>query len=255
MLITEAPARVLICQGAATMTVDRQVRSGDDPDARERWNRRWAERGVCPLQRAPAQWLVENARMLPGADARMLPGADARMPPGAEGRRALDVACGDGRNAVYLARLGFAVDACDVSDVAIDGLRAAASEAGLAITATRMDLAQEPLPAGRYDVVVQINYLQRELFGSLVGALAPGGILVAETFTRAHVERVGGRLDERFLLSPGELLTACAALRLLRYREGIIGSPERRKAVASLVSQQPARSGPAPQPPASGPHR
>ena len=208
------------------MTVDMHVFSGDGPDARERWNRRWSERGVCPLQRAPAQWLVENARMLPGA----------------AGRRALDVACGDGRNAVYLARLGFAVDACDVSDVAIDGLRAAAREAGLAINATRMDLEREPLPTDRYDVVVQINYLQRALSGSLVATLAFGGILVAETFTRAHVERLGGRLDERFLLRPGELLTACSPLRLLRYREGITGSPDRRKAVASLVSQRPARS-------------
>jgi tellurite methyltransferase len=237
------------------MTVEMHVRSGDDPDARERWNRRWSERGVCPLQRAPAQWLVENARMLPGVDARVLPGADVGMLPGADGRRALDVACGDGRNAVYLARLGFAVDACDVSDVAIDGLRTAASEAGLAITATRVDLEQEPLPADRYDVVVQINYLQRGLFGSLVAALAPAGILVAETFTRAHVERAGGRLDERFLLRPGELLTACAPLRVLRYREGITGSPERRKAVASLVSQRPAWSRPSPQPAAPGAHR
>jgi tellurite methyltransferase len=212
------------------MTVDVPVLRGDGPDARERWNRRWSERGVRPLQRAPAQWLVENARMLPGAG----------------GRRALDVACGDGRNAVYLARRGFAVDAVDVSDVAIGGLRAAAGEAGLAITATRLDLEQTPLPADRYDVVVQINYLQRALFGSLVAALAPGGVLVAETFTRAHVERLGGRLDDRFLLRPGELLTACAPLRLLRYREGITGSPDRRKAVASLVSQRPAGSRPPP---------
>jgi tellurite methyltransferase len=206
------------------MTVDIHVRSGDDPGARERWNRRWSERGVRPLQRAPAPWLVQNARMLPRA----------------QGRRALDVACGDGRHAVYLARLGFAVDACDVSDVAIDGLRAATGAAGLAITARRMDLEHQPLPGDGYDVIVQINYLQRELFGSLAAALAPGGILVAETFTRAHVERLGARLDDRFLLRPGELLTAFAPLRLLRYRAGITGEPDRRKAVASLVSERPA---------------
>lgn len=205
------------------MTVDMHVRPDDDPDARERWNRRWAERGVRPLQRTPAPWLVQSAPMLPRA----------------QGRRALDVACGDGRHAVYLARLGFAVDACDVSDVAIDRLRAVTREAGLAITARRMDLEREPLPGDRYDVIVQINYLQRALFGPLIAALAPGGILVAETFTRAHVERLGGRLDDRFLLGPGELLAACAPLRLLRYRAGIIGEPDRRKAVASLVSQRP----------------
>jgi SAM-dependent methyltransferase len=154
---------------------------------------------------------------------------------------------------VYLARLGFAVDACDVSDVAIDGLRAASREAGLAITATRMDLEHEPLPGDRYDVIVQINYLQRALFASLVAALAPGGVLVAETFTRAHVARLGGRLDDRFLLRPGELLAACAPLRLLRYRQGITGDADRRKAVASLVSERPASSWRARQTPVPAP--
>jgi tellurite methyltransferase len=163
----------MICQGAGAMTVDVHVRRDDERDARERWNRRWSERGVRPLQRAPAPWLAQSARMLPRA----------------EGRRALDVACGDGRHAVFLARLGFSVDACDVSDVAIGGLRAATREAGLAITARRMDLEQEPLPGDRYDVIVQINYLQRALFGSLIAVLAPGGILVVETFTRSRGAR------------------------------------------------------------------
>jgi hypothetical protein len=49
---------------------------------------------------------------------------------------------------------------------------------------------------------------------------------------------VGGRLDDRFLLRPGELLAACAPLRLLRYRAGIIGEPDRRKAVAGIVAQR-----------------
>jgi tellurite methyltransferase len=204
----------------------------ENDDERERWNRRWSERGVDPLGRPPSGWLAENRWLL--------------LQPA--GRRALDVACGDGRNAVYLAGLGFSVDAIDISDVAIGGLGVAARAAGLAIDARRVDLGQAPLPVARYDVVVTINYLQRDLFPALAAALLPGGILIAETFTRAHVTTLGGRLSEQFLLGPGELRTAFAQLRLLRYREGVRGDADRPRAVAGLVArrlEQPTGTAPA----------
>ena len=133
--------------------------------ARERWNRRYTERGFVPFPDRPAEWLVENRAVLTG--------------PG--GRRALDLACGDGRNALFLAQLGFDVVAVDVSDVAINALRKAAVNRGLAVDARRVDLEDEALPGDRYDVIVQINYLQRDLFGSLARALTSGGILIVET--------------------------------------------------------------------------
>lgn len=205
--------------------------AGDHPnDARERWNRRWAQRGVRTLVRPPAAWLA-------GSRALVLE---------ARGRRALDVACGDGRNAIYLARLGFAVDAVDISDVAIAGLREAAAEAGLPITARRLDLEHARLPIGDYDVVVTINYLQRDLFGSLAAALAPGGVLVAETFTRAHARKLGQPLSERYLLAPGELRRAFRGLRLLRYREGIRDDGGGPRGVAGLVAGRRDVAPPAP---------
>ena len=79
----------------------------DEATARERWNERYGGDGFEPFPDAPAPWLVEHAALL-----RELAGAGRR-------RRALDVACGDGRNARWLAELGFEVDAVDVSDVAI----------------------------------------------------------------------------------------------------------------------------------------
>ena len=87
-------------------------RYGAAMGTRERWNERYADGGLEPFPDAPAEWLVAHEALLPG------------------GGRALDVACGDGRNAVYLAQLGYMVDAIDVSDVAIGALRAAASSAG-----------------------------------------------------------------------------------------------------------------------------
>jgi tellurite methyltransferase len=191
-------------------------------DERERWNRRWSERGVHALQRPPSAWLVANRAFVLQAP----------------GRHALDVACGDGRNAAYLARLGFAVRAIDISDAAIDGVQSAARTAGLAIDARQLDLERDRLPVARFDVVIIFNYLQRDLFPDLVAALTPGGILVAETFTRAHATQLGNAVSERYLLAPGELRAAFADLQLLRYREGVRHDTGRPRAVAGVVGRR-----------------
>ncbi len=196
---------------------------GERDDARELWNGRYAERGVRAFTEAPGAWLVENRELLSSV----------------RGARALDVACGDGRNAGYLARLGFAVDAIDISDIAIDSLTAAAKAQPLAVRALRLDLASDPLPDGHYDVVMQFNYLQRSLFSALATALAPGGLLIAETVTRAHVEELGHSFDPRFLLEAGELRDAFADLEVVRYEEGVRERSGRARAVASLVARRP----------------
>jgi tellurite methyltransferase len=190
--------------------------------AREKWNRRYAEKGLRPFPHGPAEWLAENRSLLVGSG----------------GRRALDVACGDGRNAVYLAELGFDVVAVDVSDVAIRTLREAASERGLAVEPRRVDLEAEPLPVGRYDVIVQINYLQRDLFAPLARALTLGGILIVETVTRAHVEDLGNRFDPRFVLDDNELLRSFPDLQVRHYREGVVERSGRPRAVASLAAER-----------------
>jgi tellurite methyltransferase len=189
---------------------------------RERWNHRYAERGVHPFADAPAEWLAANRDLLAGGP----------------GRRALDVACGDGRNSAYLAGMGFAVDAVDISDTVIDALRAAAASLELPVTAWRLDLERDPLPSGPYDVIAQLNYLQRSLFEALADALAPGGLLIVETVTRAHADQLGNRFDPRFLLEPGELLTAFGDLDVLRYEEGIVERSGRPRAVASLTARR-----------------
>jgi tellurite methyltransferase len=191
--------------------------------ARETWNRRYREKDWRPFPDAPAPWLSENRSLVIGAP----------------GRRALDVACGDGRNAVYLARCGFDVDAVDISDVAIDALQAAATARGLPINPYRQDLERDVLPVAQYDVIVQINYLQRDLFAALGQALTPGGILVFETVTRAHVEALGNRFDARFLLNHNELAGAFPGLCVRRSSEGVVVRSGRSRAVASLVAQRP----------------
>ena len=192
--------------------------------ARAKWNRRYGARPARPLADPPAEWLWENRSLVAGSP----------------GRRALDVACGTGRNALFLAGLGFEVDAIDVSDVAVDRVRAAARERSLSVDARRLDLQRDPLPRSGYDVIVQIDYLQRDLFGPLQRALAPAGMLVLETVTRAHVEQLRRRFDLRFALEPGELLRAFPELQVRRYEEGLAERSGRLRAVAGLVAQRPA---------------
>jgi SAM-dependent methyltransferase len=196
------------------------------PSARERWNARYADPGFQPFAAAPAEWLVEHRSWLGEAGAER------------EDRRALDVACGDGRNARYLAELGFAVDAVDVSDVAMAGLRSAAAQRGLRVSPRVLDLERESLPADAYDVVICMNYLQRDLFGGLQGALRPGGLLLLETVARAHVEELGRPFDPAYVLDRNELLGAFPALHVRHYREGIAERRGEPRGVASIVAQR-----------------
>lgn len=198
----------------------------DEATSRERWNERYGGDGFEPFPDAPAEWLVEHAALLRDI-------ADTAGP-----RRALDVACGDGRNARWLAELGFAVDAVDVSDVAIAALRAAAAERSLRVDARVLDLEHEGLPAGPYDVVVCLSYLQRDLFAALARALAPGGVVLYETFSRAHVEELGHDFNLAYVLDRNELLRAFSDLHVRHYREGVAERRGGPRGVAGIVAQR-----------------
>lgn len=188
---------------------------------RERWNRKHASVQVGGW--TPRPWLADHRALLD------------QQP----GRRALDAACGRGREALYLAEIGFEVDALDVSDVVVDALAGEAGERDLSVHARRVDLAAVPAPFdhGAYDLVTCFYFLLRPLLPALAAALAPGGLLFYETFTRDHVEVLGGDMNRGVLLDHNELLRAFGDLRVLRYRETVIGD-ERRRAVASLVARR-----------------
>ena len=106
--------------------------------------------------------------------------------------RALDAACGRGRHALWLAAEGLTTLAVDRDPDAIAGLRAEAARRGLPVTAEVRDLetGAPGLGAARFDVIVVVHYLHRPLVPVLVDALAPGGVLVYETFT-ARAGRAG----------------------------------------------------------------
>jgi tellurite methyltransferase len=157
----------------------------------------------------PSRWLVDNAPLLP----REAP--DGGVP------RALDVACGSGRHALWLAAAGFDVHAMDRDAGAIGELDREARRLGLAVTARVDDLERDGVSLGReqYDAIVVVRYLYRPLFPVLRGALRPSGVLVYETFTVDQAAR-GKPSNPAFLLKHGELVKLVAPLRVLRQREG-----------------------------------
>src|SRR5262245_45367946 len=89
--------------------------------------------------------------------------------------RALDIATGKGRNAIFLAERGFQVVGIDISAVGLDIARRAAQEKSLTIDWQETDLERIEFPKGYYDLVVNINYLQRSLVPQIKTTLKPGG--------------------------------------------------------------------------------
>jgi tellurite methyltransferase len=158
-------------------------------------------------------------------------GPSTRLGAGAD-RRALDVAIGRGRHALPLARAGFRTFGVDVNLEAVRDAVAHARDEGLRVRGWCADLTQYPLPRGRFDLVIVSRYLQRDLFPDLQAALAPGGVVIYETFT-TH-QRALGRppASAEHLLEPGELLRRFDGFDVLSYEEVL--APD---AVARLVAQ------------------
>ncbi len=167
-------------------------------DARRRWDRRYLE------EERPAR---------PSA---LLTGLDGLLP---RRGRALDVAGGAGRHAVWLARRGLNVWLVDVSPVAVVQAAAAAEAAGVTVHASVADLTTDPLPPGPWDLVLVFHYLQRDLFPALADALAPGGLLVAAIATVRNLER-HRRPPAEYLLEEGEAPALADGLEMVRYEEG-----------------------------------
>jgi len=157
----------------------------------------------------PSRWLVENADLLP------------RCVAGAPAPRALDLACGRGRNAIWLSAAGYETEAVDRDDEALSDLRHQATELGLTVDARTVDLERPGASLGeaRYDLIVVTRYLHRPLFPAIRDALRPDGVLVYETFTAAQASR-GRPSNPAFLLQAGELSTLVAPLQVLRQHEG-----------------------------------
>ena len=163
----------------------------------------------------PAPWLVQNIDLIP------------------PGLPILDVASGRGRNALFLARVGWLVHAIDRDEGALQELAATARTMNLQLTTAVVDLEAAPLALGTHSfgAVIVFNYLHRPLMPAIVEALSVGGVLIYETFTVGQADR-GRPTNPAFLLADGELVRTGQATRGPASREGDIDG----KLVASIVA-------------------
>lgn len=155
-----------------------------------------------------------------------------RLPVG----KALDIAMGEGRNAVFLAKKGFSVDGVDISEVALSKARRLARENHISIQTINADLNSYRIRPETYDVIVNINYLQRSLVSQIKKGLRPGGVVVFENWTVDQLKKSGGQsLPRDFLLKRGELRRLFEDFEVLYYSETDSGQD----ALASLVARRP----------------
>ena len=147
--------------------------------------------------------------------------------------RALDVACGTGRNTYFLADIGFIVDAVDLSDYALSCIREDAK-----INKQEVDLDIYNIEE-KYDLIININYLNRRLMPQMLVSLKEGGVVIFETFITAHDVAEKGSMNPDFLLNTNELLRSFLDLDIIYYEEkDIINLRGEDARLASLVARK-----------------
>ncbi len=173
--------------------------------------------GETAGQMEPTRWLLEHDHLLPRAG------------------EALDLACGRGRNALWLAGRGLRTRAIDRDAAAVEILSRESLRRGVPVVAEIADLESGEVSFGAdaYDTIVVVHYLHRPLFPALRAALRPGGLLVYETFTRGQEER-GHPRNPAFLLEHGELRELVQPLEIVVEREGDFEG----KLLASVIARR-----------------
>jgi len=187
-------------------------------ELRRKWDGRYAEASGAVVP--PLEVLAENAHLLP------------------DHGEALDLACGLGGSALFLARHGLRTQAWDISAVAIEAVQRMTG--GLPLRAEVRDLSAMPPPVSTFDVICVGHFLDRDLCPDIAAALRPGGLLFYQTYSLERVDDSGPG-NERFRLAPNELLRLFPDLVVRFYRdEGAVGDTRRGfRNRAQLVAQRP----------------
>jgi SAM-dependent methyltransferase len=153
----------------------------------EKWDRKYLENPRLREKRPPLRWIASHVGS-------------------GEGKRALDLACGTGRNAIALAEKGWRVEAVDLSPLALQILTEHAEEAGVreAIDTELIDLDKFDPEEKRYDLILMANYLDRGLIARLIPALKGEGLFIVETYME-HPDNEKKEANPDYLLKTGEL--------------------------------------------------
>jgi len=176
----------------------------------------------------PHALLIELVELI-RRDGLLQLGGDARP-------RALDIACGSGRDAVFLALSGFDVEAWDNLPDALSMAGELARRNGVAIRAAQRDVESDPaIGTDQFDLVCCFNFLHRPLMSHIAAAIRSGGLVVYETFVEPQRETFGKPSRASHVLATGELVRAFADWEILVSREGLAGP---RRYAASLIARK-----------------
>jgi tellurite methyltransferase len=182
---------------------------------RERWDRKYAA-GNPHASFAPDPLLVRCAHLLDGRG------------------WALDLACGVGQNAIWLARQQYDVLGVDASLAGLRYGRAAVAETGLRVQFVAADLDEFVLPRDTFTVTIVFRYLDRALFPSLKAALTPGGLIIYQTFNINRL-RATPQMARRYLLEPGELARIFADFDVIETND----TPDVREELSYWIGRRP----------------
>lgn len=152
---------------------------------------------------------------------------------------ALDLACGLGANAIFLANHGLDCHAWDISQTAIEKLQAYCSKNKISIKTEVRDIEQQPPAANSFDVISVSYYLERAIVKDIIAALKPSGLLFYQTFISEKVSATGPS-NPQYRLQPNELLALFSPLHVLAFQEhGTVGNVKKGlRDVATLVAQK-----------------
>ncbi len=180
---------------------------------KSKWNSKYAAKD-CLVDIEPCSWLKNNQHFLTGKG------------------NALDIAMGEGRNALFAASLGYNVLGIDISDVGIERAEKLSHEKGITIQTRIADLDSYSLPENEFDLIMCFYFLNRDLFPQIRKGLKSGGFLLFETFNVDYLKY--SSFKKEWVLDHNELIKEFIDLHILNYRE--VDDPEEQTAFSSLVA-------------------
>ena len=199
---------------------------GESESMKTRWNERY-DRDMYIYGKEPAAFLKQKIG-------------------GLKKGKALVLAMGEGRNAVYLAQNGFDVTGVDISDVAIEKCNKLAEERNTTVNAVVADLTDYDMGEAQFDLITKFYYYEPSIFPQIIDALKPGGMFILEQFSMDHLRyretSSFGPRNPDYLIKPNELLEHFKSLRILYYEDTVVeldeGMHKGTAAVIRLIAQK-----------------
>ncbi len=199
---------------------------GESESTKARWNERY-DRNMYIYGKEPTAFLKQKMD-------------------GLKKGKALVLAMGEGRNAVYLAQNGFDVTGVDISEVAIEKCNELAKERNTTVNAVVVDLADYDMGEEQFDLITKFYYYEPSIFPQVIDALKPGGMFILEQFSIDHLKyRETSRFgpsNPDYLVKPNELLEHFKLLRILYYEDTVVeldeGMHKGTAAVIRLIAQK-----------------